>query len=103
MGQGFDAVPRTRRVALVFPSRSGFDVTPRRAQAGSDGCETVRRILHSLINDAARPCVRPGDHQTMSRDDVSFFTVFTRITQFWLWHLVASCDGLWSQRLDKWL
>ena len=25
------------------------------------------------------------------------FTVFTEILEFWVWHLVASCDGLWNQ------
>ena len=30
-----------------------------------------------------------------------FFTAFTRIAQFWLWHLVTSCGGLWNQSLDK--
>jgi len=29
------------------------------------------------------------------------FTVFTKLVQFWVWHLVVSWDGLWNQNLDK--
>jgi hypothetical protein len=34
-------------------------------------------------------------------DGVSFFTVFTRITRFWVWHLVADCGDLWNESSEE--
>jgi len=39
--------------------------------------------------------------QSRTLGQAQIFTVFTKIVQFWVWHLVVSCDGLWNQNPDK--
>jgi len=89
------AVVKARKPEL-FPTTPGVVAEPDVDDA------LVARVLPETLKPTAilwwswmdrRPTVSNRPKPCLGTS-VNFFTVFTRIAQFWLWHLVASCDGL---------